>query len=92
MKTTYKEKLAILEEIAIDQDADITLMDGYEDALIGYTEGNDISSAVYDYDKCINILITRDKMSEEEAIEYFSNTIRTFAYINESKPIIMHLV
>ena len=54
------------------------LADGYEDAFVGTT----ISAfsrkqvALYDYDKCIMILMHDNNWSEEEAVEWFDyNTI-----------------
>ena len=48
--------------------------DGFEDAYLGYVEGwfdqTQSAVAVYDRDKCIEILIKRDGMSEEEAEEF----------------------
>ena len=54
--------------------------DGFEQALIGYSsKAGDPIVACYDYDKCINILMRRDKMSEEEAIEFFEfNTVGAY--------------
>lgn len=61
----------IADEIARANEDALTA-DGFEDALIGYCERCGISPvALYDYDKCISILMTRDGMAEEDAIEYF---------------------
>ena len=52
------------------------LADGYEDAFVGTT----ISAfsrkqvALYDYDKCIMILMHDNNWSEEEAVEWFDYT------------------
>ena len=42
--------------------------------------------AVYDRQKCIEILIDRDGMSEEEAVEYFEFNV-TNAWVGENTPI-----
>ena len=51
------------------------LADGFEDALIGYCdppfEGLDYFIAVYDRDKCIEILMKRDGMEYDKAVEFF---------------------
>jgi hypothetical protein len=44
-------------------------MDGYDDAVIGFDE--DTTKLIYSESKCIEILIERDKMDREGAIEYF---------------------
>ena len=65
-------------EYCDENEIEILLADGYDDALIGITEygpGRE-QLAVYDRDKCIEILMTRDGMSDEEAVEFFEfNTI-----------------
>ena len=52
------------------------LADGFEEALVGICEraGQD-PIAVYDRAKCLNILISRDGMSKEEAQEYFEYNV-----------------
>ena len=71
----YKEKTEKLNEL--NTDSCIYLLDGFENALIGYEYTfEDTCRAVYDVDKCIEILMTRDGMSHQEAWEYFEyNTI-----------------
>ena len=67
------------------------LADGYEDAFVGTT----ISAfsrkqvALYDYDKCIMILMHDNNWSEEEAVEWFDyNTIG--AWIGDDTPIFIN--
>jgi hypothetical protein len=47
--------------------------DGFDDALIGYVDrfGQE-TIALYDMEKCIDILMKRDKMGRSEAEEFFS--------------------
>jgi len=63
------------------------LADGLEAALIGYTVNTHHAHvAVYDIDKCIDVLVERDGMTPEEADEYLSfNTI--CAYVGENGPL-----
>lgn len=63
------------------------LADGLEAALIGYTVNHHHAHvAVYDYDKCIGVLVDRDGMTHEEADEYLSfNTLG--AYVGENGPL-----
>jgi hypothetical protein len=63
------------------------LADGLEDAFIGYTVNHHHAHvAAYDYEKCVEILVSRDGMTHEEADEYLSfNTLG--AYVGENAPI-----
>ena len=64
------------------------LADGFEDALIGITEGMN-SVAVYDYDSCVHILTQQD-MSYEEAVEYMDFNV-TGAYVGEKTPVFVRM-
>ena len=81
-ETIKKEKYEFLEDDAI-------IMPDFDDALIGVTtDGN----AVYEYYKMLNILMTRDEMTEEEAADYISyNTLRALPYAGEKKPVVIYL-
>jgi hypothetical protein len=72
------------------EDDTLLLADGYEDALIGTAWSQGQLVALYDARKCIEILMTRDGMSGEEAYEYFNfNTLQ--AYVGPSTPVFAHL-
>ena len=46
--------------------------DGFSEAFIGYIERcGENPVAIYDREKCIAILIKRDRMTEDEAVEFF---------------------
>ena len=64
--------------------------DGFDSAIIGVGERNNTDSMiVYDYDKMINVLVTRDSMTHEEAEEYLDfNDIG--AWIGDTTPIIVN--
>jgi hypothetical protein len=65
-------------------DSEIMLADGLEDAFIGIaTQHGRPPHAVYDREKCIEILA--QEMSRDEAEEYFSFNIEC-AYVGESTP------
>jgi len=69
--------------------SDVKLLqaDGFNDAVIGI----DLNSMrlVYSVNKCTDILITRDGMTQEEAIEFLE--FNTFgAYVGEKTPIWVH--
>lgn len=61
--------------------------DGFDEAVIGM--GNQMPNdpvLIYDADKCIDILMTRDGMSGEEALEFFSYNVQG-SYVGEKTPI-----
>ena len=49
--------------------------DGFEDAFIGIAERNGIQFATYDYSKCVEILVKRDGMTEQDAEEYIEYNV-----------------
>jgi hypothetical protein len=52
------------------------LADGFEEALIGFSQQCNQVTALYDWDKCLKILIDRDGMTPIEAEEFFEyNTL-----------------
>jgi hypothetical protein len=53
-----------------DNEPTVLLADGFDDALIGIGQQLTLYLAVYDYDKCVEILMTRDGMSRDDAIEF----------------------
>ena len=63
------------------------IFNGFKDAIIGIT---DDARLVYDYDKIIHILSSRDKMTNDEAIEYADFNIVGFKLDNPRCPIIVY--
>ena len=70
----------------VSQNENMMFADGFDKALIGIRhKGISDPIAVYDFDKCVDILIEDDGMSYGEAIEYFEyNTLG--AYVGENTP------
>ena len=70
----------------IEYNEEALLADGFEEAFLGVSEvfGRP-PLATYDRDKCIDILIQRDGMTYEEAVEYFDFNVRG-AWVGESTP------
>tara|TARA_R110002020_G_scaffold456906_1_gene673639 strand:+ start:249 stop:506 length:258 start_codon:yes stop_codon:yes gene_type:complete len=64
--------------------------DGFDDALIGVGVVFNRSVATYDMRKCINILINKDDMTEEEAVDFMSYNI-TGSYVGENTPVFVEL-
>jgi hypothetical protein len=76
---TLKEKI---EEIIGDEES-VLLADGFESAFIGVAYQFNTPFAVYDRDKCIEILMK--DMTHEEAEEYFQYNVQG-AYVGENTP------
>lgn len=74
-----------LEEI----DESTLLMDGFEDAFIGFSRRiNDPLLAVYSWEKMVEVLMRRDGMTYDDATEYIDfNCIG--AWVGEQTPIIV---
>jgi len=62
--------------------------DGFDDAIlgVGYRCGNEV--IVYDYDQCIAILVDRDGMCGEDAIDFFEFNV-VGAWVGETTPIFL---
>ena len=77
---------ATLQDLA-ELNPDALLANGLEAALVGYTVNHHHAhAAVYDVDKCIDVLVERDGMSHEDADEFLAfNTLG--AYVGENGPL-----
>jgi hypothetical protein len=63
------------------------LCDGFDEAIIGMAERINLSHVVaYDVDKMLEIMVERDGMTYEEAIEYFDYNILG-AWMGEYTPV-----
>jgi len=73
-----------------DLNPDAMAADGFDDAMVGYTVpcGGRKALAVYDYELCVGVLVKRDGMSEEEAVEYMDFNV-VGAYVGESTPLFL---
>ena len=80
----FEEKKDLLYQLS----PDVIVADGFEDALIGVGQQFNKAMAVYDRQKCIEILMERDKMSDEEAVEYFEYNV-TGAWVGDYTPIFL---
>lgn len=83
MNKEYRKKI---EEWILDHfpDADILFADGLEEAFIGIATQHHKMFAIFDEDKCIDIL-QKNGMSYKEAIEYYHFNV-TGAYVGENTP------
>lgn len=71
------------EDLAFLDDA--LFADGFDAALIGYVQRGAATVALYDARKCIEILITEDGMTVEEAIEFFDYNVLG-AWVGDGTP------
>jgi hypothetical protein len=65
----------------------VIIVDGYDEAIIGQTTKDVV---VYNVATIIEILMERDGMTEDEALEYFDFNIDG-SYMGEHTPIFIHL-
>lgn len=79
MRTQRDVLMAVLEE------EEALTADGFDNALIGYTNGYNVR-AVYDYSFCVHILIERDGMTYEDALEHMEYNV-VGGYVGEKTPL-----
>ena len=82
-----KERIG-MKEPACSHDPETLLADGFEDALVSYGTRFVHGVAVYSTSKCLDILMERDGMTDEEAMEYFTFNV-TGAYVGENTPVFL---
>ena len=81
-------KIEEKKEFISQHNPEALLADGFEDALIGVGQQFDKALAVYDRQKCIEILMERDGMSDEEAVEFYEYNVAG-AWAGEYTPIFL---
>lgn len=81
----------MISESFIHQVEGAIMLEGFDEAIIGSasTFGKDVVVA-YDYKKIINLLINRDGMSYDEAVEYFDFNIGGL-HVSDRNPIFVML-
>jgi|TARA_R100001594_G_scaffold144506_1_gene193635 hypothetical protein len=64
--------------------------DGFDEAIIGVTYDMVVQKErlIYSVDKCVEILVKRDEMTSEEAIEYMDFNVLG-AYIGKDQPVFL---
>jgi len=74
----------------MNSNQDQTMMaNGFEEAIIGLDTSGEVFRVVYDIDAIISILMERDEMTEEDALEYFSYNVQG-SYVGEGTPIYVY--
>jgi len=66
------------------------LADGFEEALIGMGRQFNQDVAVYDYDRCIHILMKRDRMDYHDACEYMEYNV-CGAWVGAGTPVFVEI-
>lgn len=84
--TPLREKI---NEVLLQQDENALLMDGFDEALIGFSQRiNEPLLAVYSYSKMIETLVRRDGMTDDEAMEYVDYNC-VGSWVGERTPVIV---
>ena len=66
------------------------LADGFDSAVLGLSRGTlGADVAVYSRDRCIDILVKRDGMSEDEAVEFMNFNVLD-AYMGPMTPMFVY--
>ena len=81
------DKEQLMEELT---DNECLIADGFNDALIAISEGMN-PVAVYDTDKCIDILMKDSNINHEDALDYFYFNV-VGAYVGEKTPLFIRMV
>ena len=71
-------------------EVELLCADGFDAAIVGIGERFTSWFVVYDYDKVIEILMTRDGMDHEDAIEWYEFNI-VGAWVGENTPCFVRL-
>ena len=78
-------------EWLLGHNEDALTADGFEDAFLGICEQfGRPPVAAYDYDACIKLLVDRDGMSQEGAVEFLDFNV-IGAWMGESTPVFVTL-
>lgn len=78
-----------INDALLDMDESALLMDGFDEAFIGFSRRiNEPLLAVYSWEKMVDLLITRDEMEYEDAVEYIDFNVLG-AWVGEQTPIVV---
>jgi hypothetical protein len=75
----------LAEQYNLDDGEPLLLADGFESACLGISRSFNTHKVCYDYARCLQILVERDKMTPEEAAEFFEFNV-VGAYVGEGTP------
>lgn len=71
-----------------NDDPNTLFLDGFDDALVGIARRCQQLVTVYSYTMCVEILMNRDGMTHEEAIEYMEFNV-IGAYVGDYTPVFL---
>jgi hypothetical protein len=77
-----------IEEKIEELGMEVLLADGFDEAFIGIGLQFHKPLAVYDMGKCLDILVTRDGMTREDAMDYLAFNVYD-AYVGIQTPVFM---
>ena len=76
--------------VSYETDEEIMLMDGFEDAFIGFSRRcGQPTLATYSWKEMIRVLVESEGMDEEEAVEYIEYNCAG-AWMGELTPVILY--
>lgn len=74
----------------MESSQDQTMMaNGFGETIIGIDTSGEVFRVVYDIDAIISILMERDEMTEEDALEHFSYNIQG-SYVGTGTPLYVY--
>lgn len=74
-----------IKETLADISPETLLADGFDEALVGIARQFTNTMALYSYDKCVEILMRRDGMPHEDAIEFMEYNV-VGAWVGKNTP------
>lgn len=78
-----------IQEYLESRDETVLLCDGFDEAFIGLSQRiNEPLLAVYSYDKMVDVLMKRDGMEHDDAVDYLDFNVLG-AWVGEQTPIIV---
>ena len=84
-----KTKISI-EEIS-DLNPEAMMADGFDEAILGMCiQFGTAPLVAYDYEKCVDILMKRDEMTKQEAVDYMEFNV-IGAYVGMNTPVFIML-
>ena len=89
---SFEDFKETLECMAEENDCEIAFMPEPEmqKAVLGYTEVNDGISVVYSVGKVIEVLMERDEMTSDEAVDYFHYNIERGAMYSKANVLFVY--
>ena len=74
-----------MRDFLADHDDEILCADGFDEAIIGVCHVGSNTIALYDLEKCIEILMRDDEMTYEDALDHFYYNVLG-SYVGEKTP------